>query len=366
MLGYVPLFITFALGVAGVWLKTKRDRTDGVVNQPTAGGWIVLVLLIVALGVGVVTERGKREGVRSAQRADSAKYASTIALLQSQLAQTAALSGRSDSSFRSQLALATSQLSFLRRLFLMQYELAGVEVSWKIRPPLLQEFANAVSHDEAPQRAGRGAESQRVYVTTAILHGRIDVWPTARGHAALRVMVQRPQGLYVRQFTDDEDEWRAFERALKTVISDRFDIQVAPGAFLADIARTHWPCRVSLQDGVIAFSIDRPGVRLGDLLGANVTVWAGDIDPARLPDRIRLRSTDSRLAFDRQLPLTWRRVPLYAFQASEEYTFKYANLTAGPFALPVQMDTAVLGSVGGPATGSDEHLAKVTVRGRAP
>lgn len=352
MLPYLPLLITFALGVGGVWLRTKKE-TDGIINRPTHGGWIVLTLLAASLVVGVTSERSRQRTAESAHEADSLReaiasnnYQNTIALLKSQLHQTELLGAGTDSSFREQFLVASHQLVFLRQLFLMQHELSSVQVSWKPSPRQLKPVIDSIRayRSRLPQVANEG---DWTYLEKAVQYGRIDVVQAGRSHWALQVMLGRPQGLYAKQFRDDGPEWAAFDSAVRGCLSDRFEIQLAPGIILADLVR-QWPTRFSMLQGVFSFSIDRPGVRLGDLAHASVTFWAGDTDRARLPTMIRIDSGDPRVSFGQGYSTAWDRVPLYVFGDGEAYTNEYVNLKSGPFALAVRIDST-LSEVGFPS-----------------
>lgn len=363
MLSYIPLLITFLLGIVGVMLRTKHENSKHLLNRPTVGGWVVLLLLTVSLAVGGNLEAEKHRARRTAVKQDSLKhiadsariiqnsdrYRNTIKLLNAQLSHQneqlryqRELADSSSASFARQQMLASEQIDFLRNLTLLQHEISGVEVRWSLSKAQRDLIDGTL-------RSRRDSSAAIPYLTGAIYQGRVNVWKSRGGRTELEVLLFRPQGLYSERFPDSSVEWRAFESAMKAVLGNRFEVEVAPGVFLADLARRHWPAEVSVAGGVISFVVDRPGVRLGQLKDARVTFWAASPWPEELPREIRLVSRDSRVPFDQTFDLRWTPKVLRSYgwappedDADDEYRVELRNSTAGPYPLAATLEMDLL------------------------
>lgn len=233
-----------------------------------------------------------------------------------------------------------TQLEYLRRLFLLQHEVSAVEVSWPLSDQDIEDFSQSLLSYGEHHRADSKVKTNLQYINDAFKNSMssgnswLNVYQIALGRFALQVLICRPFGMKLIEFPEEQPEWKAFSAAIQKLLGDRFEIEVAPGVVLADLAKKHWPCEVSIDSSTIHFKVEEPGVTLGQLEGASITFWEGDIKTARMPKRLSLRFKDPKVELDQQFELKWEEFVLFSATNEEEgYEVKYSNMKAGPFQL---------------------------------
>lgn len=339
-MNYLPLLAAFLVGLCGLLVKTKEERDDGF-NRLTPGGYFLLVCLVLSFVAGIKVEAKKAAAQRTAALRDSlqdslnaSRYAESLLLLQRDLQHSERLREGMEKNFGAQLQLATLQNQYLRGVFVTQHTLAGVEVSWPLSPVDLRRIHFGLQRPQ-PSQPGTVtlASSTTSDLYTAFTRGRIDIWQTSERHSRARIMYMGTQGIVTREFTDASADWMSLENAIQQLLTDRFEIEVGPGAVLADLTRRDWPCNVTIANNVIHFTINNPGVSFDRLINAHATLWAGQVDPALLPGEIRITSTDPRMRFDVMIEPQWRQVNTAYFGTGRQYSYAHANVRAGPFSL---------------------------------
>lgn len=299
------------IAVGGVWALLsdthERDLTTGR-RRLTQSGWMKLSILAVGFGLFALTE------------------------VQNRAQQQEAIRSRDQ-----EIKRQNAQLSYLRKLFLLQHELSAVEVSWPLSERGLTDFSQLLLGYGEQVKAGPELKTNLQYINTAFRNSMrsgnnwLNVRQIARGRFGLQVLVSRPLGMKLMQFSDEQHEWKAFDAAIQQLLGDRFEIEVAPGVVIADLAKKHWPCEFSIDGSTLHFTVEKPGVSLGQLEGASVTFWGGNLESARMPKRLRLRFKDPKVTLDQQFELKWEEVVLFSARNEEDgYEVKYSNLKAGP------------------------------------
>jgi hypothetical protein len=240
------------------------------------------------------------------------------------------------------------QLSYLRKLFLLQHELAAVEVSWPLTDRDQRAFSESLRGFGKQVKGGPELLGNLQYIDTAFRQSMragnwLNVRKLARGQFGLQVLVSRPLGMRLVQFSEDEPEWKAFDAAMRGFFGDRFEIEIAPGIVVADLARRHWPCELSVKRSMIHFTIEKPGISLGQLDGASLTFWGGNVDASRVPKEVRIVCRDPKVLCDQKFELRWEAVILYSAKNVEDgYEVSYKNLKTGPFPFSVSIQYGIL------------------------
>jgi hypothetical protein len=304
--------------VGGVWALVsdthERDLATGR-RRLTQSGWMKLFILAVGFGLFVLTDVQNRAQQQEAIRIRD-----------------------------QEIKRQNAQLSYLRKLFLLQHELSAVEVSWSLSERDLGDFSQVLLGYGEQVQAGPELKTNLQYINTAVRNSMrsgnnwLNVRQIGRGRFGLQVLISRPLGMKLTQFSNEQHEWKAFDAAIQRLLGDRFEIEVAPGVVIADLAKKHWPCEFSIVGSTVHFTVERPGVSLGQLEGARVTYWGGNLERARMPKRLRLRFKDPKVTLDQQFDLEWEEVVLFSARNEDDgYELKYSNLKAGPFQLPVSI-----------------------------
>jgi hypothetical protein len=121
----------------------------------------------------------------------------------------------------------------------------------------------------------------------------------------LDVSLQRPLGELWRQFRDDTFEWNAFKGALQRIVGDRFELALTNGTSVLDLAAGAWPMELEINHSKISFNVLAPHLSPLDLATSEVKfIHRGDFRPAKL----RMTSTDPRIAMDQEVAPTWREI----------------------------------------------------------
>lgn len=296
----------------GTWALISRtheqDPSTGR-RKLTQSGWMKLSILSVGFVLFTLSEFQNQAQQREAIRARE----QTIKL-------------RDDA-----IEKQNAQLEYLRSLFLLQHELSALEVSWPVDRNTFVRSLRAYWKQQVKADRDLGTDLQ--YIEDAFNHTWLHVRKIASGNFGLQVLVRRVFGMTLMQFSQEQPEWMAFNAAIRSILGDRFEIELAPGVVIADLARKHWPCELNIENFEITFTVEKPGVSLGQLEDASVTFWGGDLEPSRMPKRIRLRSRDPRVTLNQQFEPRWRKVVLFHTKDGDGHEVRYTNLKAGPFAL---------------------------------
>lgn len=254
------------LFASGVWalLGAETFRVDPLSGgrRLTLNGWTKILMLLTGFALFIATDLQERRRSR-------------VALLQAE----------------QQSREQARQLDYLRRLFLLQFEVAGLDFEWELdaatRAMLERELAS-------PEAAA---------VRDALLAGKLETRRAGGERWSLHVDVERGGERFARGFEQGGPEWNALERALLALFAGA-RVELAGGELLAEPLGRHWPCRFTASEGRLGFSLERPGVALGAFEDAQLVV-VGGAGVARLPRALSVRSTDPKLALEQRLELDW-------------------------------------------------------------
>ena len=312
----------------------KQDPATGR-RMLTRSGRIRLSLLVVGLVLFMLTEYKNRVQQREAIRKEMEAHQEAIREKEEAIREREERIKWQNETIQKQ----DVQLKYLRRLFLLQNEVSAVEVSWPLSGKDLTDFSQSLLGYGQQVKAESELKTNLQYINTAFKNSLrsgnnwLNVRQLARGQFGLQVLVSRPLGTKLMQFSEEQPEWKAFDTAIRQLLGDRFEIEAAPGVVFADLARKHWPCELSIDSSVIRFTVEKPGISLGQIEGANVTFWGGNINATKMPKRLRLRFKDPKVALDQQFELKWKEIVLFSAINEDGYEVKYSNLKAGPFKL---------------------------------
>lgn len=367
MPAYLPLAITFLLGVSGLFFRTRREEPQSLIHRPTVWGWLVLLLLVCSLGAGVLLEAQRQQRGALAQLADSLRhvearqrYDRLVGQQREQILAGKLAALRADSGFRMQLKVAadqlelasdelgltTNQLEYLRRLVLLQHDLSAIEIAWRPLAGVLDGFVDslrAAYADAATTGAVAVAPSTDfAYLVTAVRHGEVTLRRDPSGGSSLSVRLSRPQGMLRRRLRSDGPETRAFLRALPALRADRFTIELSSGLALANLEERDLPTEIRLGPDSLTLVLEPPGLRLGLLEHARVSFRSDGLPPPDLPREIVLRSRDSRLLLEQHLVAAWHTVRTDCVQSADEMTDCGTVSVAGPYALAAALSPDLL------------------------
>jgi hypothetical protein len=305
--------------VGGVWAlfsdTHERDPTTGRRNL-TRSGWLKLSIFGIGFALFALTERQSEMQHHEASRIQE-----------------------------EQIKQQKHQLDILQELFLLQREVSAVDVSWPLSAKDQTVFSESLlGYRDQSSSVSPELKTNLQYIDAAFRNSMrphnnwLNVREIARGRFGLQVLVSRHAPPKLVQFSEDQPDWKVFASAIGRLLGDRFEIDLAPGVVIADLAKKHWPCALSIGDCTIHFTVEKPGVRLGQLEGASVTLWAAVNRTAQLLKRLHLLLKDPRVEGDQQFELDWTEVVLFSAKDEEEgYEVKYSNLKAGPFPLSTRI-----------------------------
>ncbi len=314
LLNLLLILFGFALSIVAIGGDTCRKGKVPLVKRLLPRGWLSLALLGCTLIVGVAKElyshdRASREARRSKAEQDALSRALKI------------------------------ERENGRKLLLFQHNLAAVEISWHLSDRDLLDLSRHLTAEQDKARASPDVQTNLEYIKKALLLSMrsnsnwLNVRQVTRGRVAREILISRPFGTRLAHYPDDQPEWRSFDAALRRLIGDRFEIEIGPGVSLVDLAHKHWPCELKIEGGVIRFSIEKPGARLGNLENATATFWGGNAAIGRLPRNVALLSRDPRVHLDQHFELEWSEVVLFRAQDEDGIEVNYRNAKAGPLPL---------------------------------
>jgi len=294
--------------LTGVWaLMSDTTRTDAEGRRHlTPSGYAKVVLFIVGFSVFLVTDR---ENARRSAKETAARD--------------------------EQLRIQQGQLAFLQRLLLFQHDVSALELSWTLRSSDYSRIDAAVRHtlDSLKVSQTDTVRAFAEYLPTALRNGDVSAGIRGDGTPTVRIILNRPLGLYNREFVGRTPQWALFETAMRAVGGGRVELRHGDGRTLVDPFGRHWPPEVRVHAGSIALTVLEPGVRFADIDSADVSFEGEDQTVATLPPTMRLRSLDPRLAMDTTIALRWRRRVLWWYQTSEEDSVSVGVTTSQPIAL---------------------------------
>jgi hypothetical protein len=212
-----------------------------------------------------------------------------------------------------EIAIATQeqQLDELRRLYLAQYRLGGLEVSWALSPVTLQRIRQIFESIRTPDKTGL----EQLFNAG----GRIVVGVKRGKDNQTKLSVSRwnRYGYVEKQYLPDSVEWSAFKKVLQLMLSPRFTITLAPDIHVAIISQPE----VIIQSGGrerIVFTIQSPDLRLSQLKDAQWAFRADYSDLTHAPKKIRLRSLDAAVFLDSELEMSWEERETGEFEIVDE------------------------------------------------
>jgi hypothetical protein len=192
------------------------------------------------------------------------------------------------------------QLDELRRLYLAQYRLGGMEVSWRLSSEILQRARQIFEETNVPDK---------VYLATALRAGGENFVGVKRARGdqpKLFLFLGRPQGYLTKEYMPNSPEWKAFEQVLQLIRSSEFMIALAPDIPLSKMNNQLWPSEAIVSGGRVVFTIQNPDVKLSQLKDGQWIFRGYYNNQSQTPKKIRLRSLDSIVLLDSELELDWK------------------------------------------------------------
>ena len=284
-------------------LTNFKDKS----GQITHWGKIALGGIVVSLTVSLTlyyleAAKKKQDAQIAADRAD----AMLQTLKKISLDQESALRQQQDIVKRQseQVALQEKQLGEMRRLYLAQYRLTGVEISWAVPA---DTDANARAVFEQSTGIDR---SLRTYLAEA---GELAV--TQSPDKALKLFANMRTGY--QWYALDSAPALAFEKVLRLTRACDLSVTLAPEISVVDMRDQAMPCSAKLSKQrfsrrpakVVSITVGQlPEIRLSQLDDAQFTFQISGDDRQGLPERIRLRALDPAVSLDAELTMNWKEV----------------------------------------------------------
>jgi hypothetical protein len=233
----------------------------------------------------------------------------------------------------------TTELNALRRLYLAQHRLFGVEVSWQLPPGTLRQAEKIYA--DLPQ------STDRVYFPIAFSRdretGKVTATRNPDGEYQLSLQVARPQGILGRSYRKDSPEARAFTRLRTLLFSTHFLLTLTPEANLLEVGPERGPQEITISRGAVAITASNTEIPLSLLDGGQVTFRRDANEADNAPAEIHIRSLDSTVQLDAQFPTHWKERPTgRAYYPEPGERVEISELFAGPFSLPVRFSPSIL------------------------
>jgi hypothetical protein len=289
------------LFASGVWalLGTEslhKDPTTGR-RRLTASGWTRVLLLAVGLALFAAMDYQER---------NAARVRALLAEQQSRQQQ--------------------AQIEYLRRLFLMQFELARLRIGWYLDAQSRATIARKLEASAAELRA----DPYLIYLSGAFLNGEVSVTRAKGDRWQLDVRLMRPLGMHSMRYDQDSLAWRKLEDALVAVFGG-CRLELASGELVADLLGRHWPTELHNQR-TLDFVIEKPGLALGVLESAQLVALCPP-ELQRMPGRVHLLSEDTKVRLDQDIELAWGPEALYSYVDEDGNEQVITRLRAGPHRL---------------------------------
>lgn len=197
-----------------------------------------------------------------------------------------------------QIKMQEQQLEELRRLYLAQYRLAGLEVSWGVSGETIKEVSRIF---------GSKMKSKTDYDQLFGAGGAISIGMKRGPNSQPTLTITRSNryGFLERKYAPGSVEWEALDEVLELLRSPRFFITLVPDIPVMGMSSELGPAEVIIAHGRIAFTIQSPDLKLSQLQDAQWMFRSYYNSNVPAPKKMRLRSLDSAVLFDTELGMNW-------------------------------------------------------------
>lgn len=210
-----------------------------------------------------------------------------------------------------QIKLQEKVLDESRRLYLAQYKLSGIEISWQLSPDVIQKMKEHFDarHPTTKAPLFRDAAYLKGAVTAggSLQENKLGITLDRNNQPKLVWSLRRPMGLAGGEYALNSPEGKAFLDALSVAIPQFFYVKVEPAAVIVEMDQSLYPPQIKISGGRIFFTIDNPDVKLSQLQNVIFTLQAFEYDGnPPIAKKIRIRLLDDKVDFDSELPLDWQ------------------------------------------------------------
>jgi hypothetical protein len=206
-------------------------------------------------------------------------------------------------------AEAQRQATTLRQLYLAQFRVSRLSVTWRPDGNALKLLVNSASSDRPAN------PNDLLYLRTALEHGDLLLRAASANRGLMFYSLARPQGeVSGGPYRPEDMAWHAVENSLYTLWAG-LRIEFEGGSTVIDPMGAHWPCDVRFNKGEVTFSAANPGIDLGAFVTMpKIVVRTGrqaaassdaPCVPRNLPSSITIRSEDPRLHWSQEIKIRW-------------------------------------------------------------
>jgi len=206
-------------------------------------------------------------------------------------------------------AEARRQATTLRQLYLAQFRVSRLSLTWRPDRDAMKLLVDSASADRPPN------PNELLYLRTALEHGDIVLRAASANRGLMFYSLARPQGeASGGPYRPEDKAWQAVENSLYRLWAG-LRVEFEGGSTIIDPLGAHWPCDVRFNKGEVTFSAANPGIDLGAFATmSKIVVRSGrqaetssdaECAPRNLPSSITIQSEDPRLHWSQEIKIGW-------------------------------------------------------------
>ena len=215
---------------------------------------------------------------------------------------------------QTQVELQGKALEDLRNLYLTQYRLDGLQISWKLAPETIRDVKRIFA-EELPELS----DLERLYWQTAIDAGTTQDRPSGnfigmnvseRLKNKVAFSLARPQGIARRDYPLESNAWKVFQKARRLILSDSFIVRVEPDPVVFDTMKENFPYELVISGGRVFITVREPGIRLNQLKTVAFKLQAlydEDFTTYRRPQNILVNVLDNKVSLKEEIQINWEK-----------------------------------------------------------
>jgi hypothetical protein len=242
-------------------------------------------------------------------------------------------------------AEARRQANTLRQLYLAQFRVSRLSVTWRPGRKAMNLLVDLTSADRPAN------PNELLHLRTALEHGEIMLRAASANGGLMFYSVALAQGdASGGPYRPEDKEWRAVENSLHSLWAG-LRVEFDGGSTIVDPLGAHWPCDVKFKNGEVMFSAVNPGIDLGAFATmSKIVVRSGrqvqtssdaECAPRNLPSSITIQSEDPRLHWSQEIKIGWKGTVVDKQKRSDGEEMPICEFSSGPVGITATLSESL-------------------------